>query len=203
MATTTCEPPPTMKAAPPPAPPCITLTTAPLLEHQGELHLLAAAPEAQEPRPAEEPPVPLAPSPPLAAPRPAMIPGPPPDFPTSATRSSTPSPVAARASRPRLTPPLWPATSQGNAASWTPLPNWPMTTTDTPHITRPTAWVSPHPAWPRWRLAHPMKCTGWDLGWGALGSVWALWVLWVPWVPWVLLVPGVPGVLLPRDQRLD
>lgn len=193
MATTTCERPPTMKVALPLAPPCTTLTTAPLQEHQGELHLLAAVLVAQEPRPAEEPPVPLAPSRPLAGPRPATTPGPPPDFPTSAMPSSTPSPVGARASSPQLTLPLWPATSQGTAASWTPLPSWPTTTTDTPRITRPTAWVLPRPAWPPWRPAHPMKCTGWDpgldpgwdLGWGALGLVW------------------VPGVLLPRDQRLD
>lgn len=189
MATTTCEPPPTMKAAPPPAPPCTTLTTVPLQEHQGELHLSAAVQAAQEPQPAEEPLFPLAPSPPLVAPRPATTPGPPPDCPTSATPSSTPSPVGARASSPRLTLPLWPATSQGTAASWTPLPSWPTTTMATPLITRPTAWVLPRLAWLPWRPAHPTKCMGWDLewdpGWGVQGSVW------------------VPGVLLPQDQRLD
>lgn len=189
MATTTCEPPPTMKAAPPLAPPCTTLTTAPLQERQGELHPLAAVPEAQEPRPAEEPLFLLGPLRPLADPRPAMTPDPPPDFPTSAMPSSTPLPAGARASSPQQTPPLWPATSPGTAASWTLLPSWRTTTTDTPLITRPTAWVLPHPAWPPWRLAHPMKCMGWDLewgpGWGAQGSAW------------------VPGVPLPRDQRLD
>lgn len=148
-----------MRAAPPPAPPCTTLTTAPLQEHQGALRLLAAVLGAQEPLPAEEALVLLAPSRPLAGPRPATTPGPLPDFPTSATLSSTPLPVGVRASSPRLTPPLWPAISQGTAASWTPLPSWPTTTTDTPHITRAIAWVLPLQAWPLWRLAHPMKCT--------------------------------------------
>ena len=209
MATTMCEPPPTMKAALHPAPPCTTLTTAPQQEHQGELHLSAAVLAAQELRPAEGHPVLPAPSLPLAAPRPATTPVPPPDCPTSATPSSTPSPAGARASSPRLTLPPWPAISQGTAASWTPLLSWLMITTDTLRITRPTAWVSPRPAWPPWRPAHPMKCMGWDPGWdlgwdpgwdlgwdpgwdpgwdlglGALGSAWVL------------------GVLLPRDQRLD
>lgn len=61
MATITCEPPPMTKAALPPDPPCIILTTAPLPEHQGERHPLAAVPVAQEPRPVVEPPAPLGP----------------------------------------------------------------------------------------------------------------------------------------------
>lgn len=61
MGTTMSEPLPMMRAALPLAPPCTILTTAPLQEHQGALHLLAAALVAQELQPAEEPLVPLAP----------------------------------------------------------------------------------------------------------------------------------------------
>lgn len=187
--TTMCEPPPTMKAALHPAPPCTTLTTAPLQELRGELHPSAAVLPAQERQPAVEPLFPLVPSPPLVGHRPATTHDLLPDFPTSATLNSTPSPVVARASSLQLTPPLFPAISQESAASWTPLRSWLTTITDTPRITRPIAWVLPHPAWPPWRPAHPMKCTGWDQvldpGWGAPGSAW------------------VPVAQLLRGQRLD
>lgn len=164
MATTMSEPPPTTKAAPPPAPPCTTPTTGPPLGHQGELHQSAAAPADREPRLAEEHPVHQAPSPPPAVRKPATTLDPRPDSPTSATPSSTPSLVGARANSLHPILPQQPATSQETAASWTPLPSWPTTTMDTPPITRPTVWVSPRPAWPRWRPAPLMRCTGWDPG---------------------------------------
>lgn len=185
MATTMCEPPPMTKCVLPPIPPCTTQTTAPPQEHQGELHLLAAAPAAQVPQPVEEPRGPLAPSLRLDAHKPATTPDRLPDCPILAMPSSTPSPVGARTSSPQLTPPLQPMTSLGTVASWTPLPNWPMTTMDTPHTTRPIEWVLHHLAWLLWRLAHRMRCTGWDLGWAVLGLGLAR------------------EVRLPLDQRLD
>lgn len=185
MVITMCEPPPMTKCVLPPIPPCTTQTTAPPQEHQGEPHLLAVALAAQVPRPAEESRVLLAPSLHLDARKPATTPDHLPDCPTSAMPSSTPSPVGAKASSPQLTLPLQPVTSLGTVASWTPLPNWPMTTMDTPHTTRPTEWVLHHPAWLLLRLAHPMRCMGWDLGWAVLGLGLA------------------QEVHLPRDQRLD
>lgn len=160
MAITMCEPPPMMKSVLPPIPPCTTLTTAPPREHQGELHLSAAAPVAQVPQPAEEPQGPLAPSRHPDAHKPATTRDRLPDCPTSATPSSTPSPAGARTSSPRLTLPLPPVTSLETAASWTPLPSWPTTTMDTPRTTRPTEWVLHHPAWLLWKPARLTRCTG-------------------------------------------
>lgn len=185
MATTTFEPPPTTKAALPLAPPCTTLTTAPLQGHLGEQLLSAAVPAARELLRVEEPPAPLAPSPHLGAPRPATTPDHLLDCPISATLSLTPLLVEARASSPQPTPPREPATSPETAASWTPLLSWPTTTTDTPRTTRPTAWVLPHPAWPRWRPDRPTRCMGWDPELGAL--VWE----------------SVLEAQLPRAQKLD
>lgn len=176
------------KAALRPAPLCTTPTTALLLEPQVAPRPSAAVPVARERQLAAELLFPQVLSPPLADHRPVMTPDLLRDFPTSAMPNSTPSPGEARASRLRLTPLRSPAISQESAAFWTPLPSWLTTITATPHTTRPTAWVSPHPAWRPWRPAHPMKCTGWDLaldrGWGALGLAW------------------VPAALLLRGQRL-
>lgn len=172
MDTTTYEPPPMMKSTPPPAPPCTTLTIAPLEGHQGARRQSAAALEALEPRPVEEPPGPLVHSRPRGAHRLAMTPDHHPDCPTSATPSSTLSPAGAKHSSPQQ-PILFrqPATSQRTAASWTPPPNWPMTM-DTRRTTRPTAWDLHRPAWLLWRPAPPMRCTEWGLGSAApeLGS---------------------------------
>lgn len=189
MATTTCEPPRTTKAALPLALPCTTLTTAPPQGHQGELHHLAAVPVAREPQPVEESLFHQAPWPPLDVRRPAMTPDPPPDSLTSATPSLTPSLVEARASSLRPTLPRQPATSPETAACWTPIHSWPTTITDTHRITRPTGWVLPHPVWPHWKPAHPMRCMGWDLVLQALG-LGALWLgaLGLEWVPRVLLL---------------
>lgn len=151
-----------------PAPPYTTLTTVPLPEHQGALHLSAAALEVQGPLPVEELLV-LVPSPPLGAHRLVMTPDRHPGCPTSAMLSSTRSPVGVRASSPQLIPPPQPVTSQETVASWTPPPSWPTTTTDIPHTIRPTAWASHHPAWPPWRPVPPTRCMEWDPGWAALG----------------------------------
>lgn len=170
MGTTTSELLPKTKSCRGPAPPFITLTTVPLQEHQGALHLSAAALEVQGPLPVEELPFLPVPSPPLGAHRLVMTPDRRPDCPTSATPSSTRSPAGVRASSPQLILPPQPVTSQETVASWTPPPSWPTTTTDTLRIIRPTAWASHRPAWPPWRPAPPTRCMGWDPGWAALGS---------------------------------
>lgn len=176
------------KAALRPAPLCTTPTTVPLQELLVEPLPSAAVPVAREQQLAAELLYPQVLSPLLAGRRPAMTPDHLQDFPTSAMPNSTPSHGEARASSLRLTPPPSPVISQESAVSWTPLPSWLTTITATPRTTRPTAWVSPHPAWRPWRPARPMKCTGWDLaldrGWGALGLAW------------------VPAALLPQGQRL-
>lgn len=168
MDTTTCGPPPMTKSTLPPAPPCTTLTIAPLEGHQGARRQSAAALVALEPLPVEEPPGPLVRSRPRGAHRLAMTPGHRPDCRTSATPSSTLSPAAGKHNSPQLPILLpQPATSQRTAASWTPPPNWLMTM-DTRRTTRPTAWALHRPAWLLWRPAPPMRCMEWDLGSAAL-----------------------------------